>query len=175
VNLRDALSLIRQIPNFPQPGILFHDITPLLANPSAFKTIIEEMSKNVLEINYVAGMEARGFIFASALSNQMNVGFVPIRKAGKLPSDTYQESYGLEYGVDTLEIHKDSCQKGSKVLIVDDVLATGGTAKAAIKLIEKTGAKVSEIVFLLEIQALQGRKKVLAEFPDMKIRSLKII
>jgi adenine phosphoribosyltransferase len=147
----------------------------LLANPSAFKTIIEEMSKNVLEINYVAGMEARGFIFASALSNQMNVGFVPIRKAGKLPSDTYQESYGLEYGVDTLEIHKDSCQEGSKVLIVDDVLATGGTAKAAIKLIEKTGAKVSEIVFLLEIQALQGRKKVLAEFPDMKIRSLKII
>jgi adenine phosphoribosyltransferase len=175
VNLSDALSLIRQIPNFPQPGILFHDITPLLANPSAFKTIIEEMSKNVLEINYVAGMEARGFIFASALSNQMNVGFVPIRKAGKLPSDTYQESYGLEYGVDTLEIHKDSCQEGSKVLIVDDVLATGGTAKAAIKLIEKTGAKVSEIVFLLEIQALQGRKKVLAEFPDMNIRSLKII
>jgi adenine phosphoribosyltransferase len=175
VNLSDALSLIRQIPNFPQPGILFHDITPLLANPSAFKTIIEEMSKNVLEINYVAGMEARGFIFASALSNQMNVGFVPIRKAGKLPSDTYQESYGLEYGVDTLEIHKDSCQEGSKVLIVDDVLATGGTAKAAIKLIEKTGAKVSEIVFLLEIQALQGRKKVLAEFSDMKIRSLKII
>ena len=175
MNLSDALSLIRQIPNFPQPGILFHDITPLLANPSAFKTIIEEMSKNVLEINYVAGMEARGFIFASALSNQMNVGFVPIRKAGKLPSDTYQESYGLEYGVDTLEIHKDSCQEGSKVLIVDDVLATGGTAKAAIKLIEKTGAKVSEIVFLLEIQALQGRNKVLAEFPDMKIRSLKII
>jgi adenine phosphoribosyltransferase len=175
VNLSDALSLIRQIPNFPQPGILFHDITPLLANPSAFKTIIEEMSKNVLEIDYVAGMEARGFIFASALSNQMNVGFVPIRKAGKLPSDTYQENYGLEYGVDTLEIHKDSCQLGSKVLIVDDVLATGGTAKAAIKLIEKTGAKVSEIVFLLEIQALQGRKKVLAEFPDMKIRSLQII
>jgi adenine phosphoribosyltransferase len=175
VNLSDALSLIRQIPNFPQPGILFHDITPLLANPSAFKTIIEEMSKNVLEIDYVAGMEARGFIFASALSNQMNVGFVPIRKAGKLPSDTYQESYGLEYGVDTLEIHKDSCQLGSNVLIVDDVLATGGTAKAAIKLIEKTGAKVSEIVFLLEIEALQGRKMVLAEFPDMKIRSLKII
>ena len=175
MNLSDALSLIRQIPNFPQPGILFHDITPLLANPSAFKTIIEEMSKNVLEIDYVAGMEARGFIFASALSNQMNVGFVPIRKAGKLPSDTYQENYGLEYGVDTLEIHKDSCQLGSKVLIVDDVLATGGTAKAAIKLIEKTGAKVSEIVFLLEIQALQGRKKVLAEFPDMKIRSLQII
>ncbi len=175
MNLNDALSLIRQIPNFPLPGILFHDITPLLANPSAFKTIIEEMSKNNQEVDYVAGMEARGFIFASALSNQVNVGFIPIRKGGKLPSETYQESYGLEYGVDTLEIHQDSCKEGSKVLIVDDVLATGGTAVAAIRLIQKTGAQVSALVFLLEIEALQGRNKVLAEFPEMKIRSLKII
>lgn len=175
MTLSDALSLIRQIPNFPQPGILFHDITPLLANQCAFKTVIEEMAKNLIELDYVAGMEARGFIFASALSNQVNVGFIPIRKAGKLPSDTYQEKYGLEYGADTLEIHKDSCQQGSQVLIVDDVLATGGTAIAAIKLVEKTKATVCKLVFLLEIEALQGRSKVLSEFPEMKIQSLKKI
>jgi adenine phosphoribosyltransferase len=175
VNLNDALSLIRQVPNFPQPGILFHDITPLLANPHAFKTIINEMSAGDNNLDYVAGMEARGFIFASALSNQENLGFIPIRKSGKLPSATYQESYGLEYGTDTLEIHKDSCGPGTNVLIVDDVLATGGTASAAIKLIEKTGATVSKLVFLLEIESLEGRNKIQSQFPEMKIRSLKII
>jgi adenine phosphoribosyltransferase len=175
VKLDDALSLIRQIPDFPLPGILFHDITPLLGNSKAFKTIIEEMSKGEVGLDYVAGMEARGFIFASALSNHINIGFIPIRKVGKLPSDTYQENYGLEYGSDTLEIHKDSCAPNTKVLIVDDVLATGGTASAAIKLVEKTGATVSKLVFLLEIESLKGREKILSEFPEMNIRSLKII
>ena len=175
MKLDDALSLIRQIPDFPLPGILFHDITPLLGNSQAFKTIIEEMSKDEIGLDYVAGMEARGFIFASALSNHINIGFIPIRKVGKLPSDTYQENYGLEYGSDTLEIHKDSCAPDTKVLIVDDVLATGGTASAAIKLVEKTGATVSKLVFLLEIKSLKGREKILSEFPEMNIRSLKMI
>ena len=133
------------------------------------------MSEGEFGLDYVAGMEARGFIFASALSNHINIGFIPIRKMGKLPSDTYQENYGLEYGSDTMEIHKDSCAPDAKVLIVDDVLATGGTASAAIKLVEKTGATVSKLVFLLEIESLKGREKILSEFPEMNIRSLKMI
>lgn len=175
MNLSDALSLIRQVPDFPQPGILFHDITPLLGNPLAFKKVVQEMSENISQIDYVAGMEARGFIFASALSVDRNIGFIPIRKSGKLPSDTFQESYGLEYGTDTLEIHKDCCTPSSKVLIVDDVLATGGTACAAIRLVQRTGASVSKLVFLLEIEFLHGRKKILSEFPDLNIHSLKMI
>ena len=125
--------------------------------------------------DYVAGMEARGFIFASALANEHNIGFIPIRKSGKLPAETYQESYGLEYGSDCLEIHKDSCKPGSNVLIVDDVLATGGTACAAIKLVHRSGGTVSRIVFLLELESLQGRKRIEAEFPSIEIQSLKII
>jgi len=175
VNLSDALSLVRAIPDFPQSGILFYDVTPLLGNPDAFKTVVTEMSGSNANIDYVAGMEARGFIFASALSIQENVGFIPIRKSGKLPSDTFTESYGLEYGTDTLQIHRDSCAPGKKVLIVDDVLATGGTACAAIRLVHSTGGEVSEIVFLLEIEALQGRQRILSEFPTMIIRSLKRI
>ena len=175
MKLSDALSLIREIPNFPKPGILFQDITPLLSNASAFKSIIDHMYAGEYNPDYVAGMEARGFIFASALANEHNIGFIPIRKSGKLPSETYQESYGLEYGSDCLEIHKDSCKPGSNVLIVDDVLATGGTACAAIKLVHRSGGTVSRIVFLLELESLQGRKKIEAEFPSIEIQSLKII
>jgi len=173
VNLSDALSLIREIPDFPQPGILFYDVTPLLGNPDAFETTVIEMSGTHQNIDYVAGMEARGFIFASALAIHKSIGFIPIRKFGKLPSETFSENYGLEYGTDTLEIHKDSCAPGTKVLIVDDVLATGGTACAAIKLVQSAGGEVREIVFLLEITALEGRQRILNEFPSMKIRSLK--
>ena len=149
MNLRDALSSIRQIPDFPKPGVLFQDITPLLGDPKAFTTVIEEMSKQFRDINFVAGMEARGFIFASAIANNNSVGFIPIRKAGKLPSTVHSENYGLEYGNDVLEIHTDACPKDSKVLIVDDVLATGGTACAAIRLVEKMGSTVAGLVFLL--------------------------
>ena len=175
MNLSDALSLIRAIPDFPHPGILFYDVTPLLGDPDAFKTVVIEMSGSDMRVDFVAGMEARGFIFASALSVHSSVGFIPIRKSGKLPSHTFTESYGLEYGTDTLQIHRDSCAPGKKVLIVDDVLATGGTACAAIKLVHSTGGEVSEIVFLLEIDALQGRQRILSEFPTMIIRSLKRI
>ena len=170
-----ALSLIREIPDFPQPGIRFYDVTPLLGDPRAFKIIVQTMGDTKVNLDYVAGMEARGFIFASALSNLNNIGFIPIRKAGKLPYETFRENYGLEYGTDTLEIHKDACPTGSNVLIVDDVLATGGTACAAIKLVEHAGGKVAEVVFLLEISALRGRERINQEFPTIDIRSLKII
>jgi len=175
VNLNDALSLIRPIPNFPHPNILFQDITPLLSHSSAFKTVIDEMSDIDRDINFVAGMEARGFIFASAIANNLKCGFIPIRKSGKLPHTTFSESYGLEYGSDTLEIHTDSCPPNSRVLIVDDVLATGGTACAAIKLVQRSGGQVSHLVFLLEIQALNGRKNIDLQFPNIKVNSLKII
>jgi adenine phosphoribosyltransferase len=175
VNLSEALSLIRPVPNFPQPNILFQDITPLLSNSLAFKTVIDEMSNIDGTVEYVAGMEARGFIFAAAIASKLNCGFIPIRKSGKLPSRTFSESYGLEYGSDTLEIHQDACPSNSTVLIVDDVLATGGTACAAIKLAQKTGAHVSNMIFLVEISALKGRDVILAHFPHMKIHSLKIV
>lgn len=175
MNIDGALSLIRDVADFPQPGIRFYDITPLLGNPRAFEIVIQKMGDTKVQLDYVAGMEARGFIFASAISNHKNVGFIPIRKSGKLPFETFSESYGLEYGKDTLEIHQDACSVGNSVLIVDDVLATGGTACAAIKLIEKTGAKVAGLVFLLEIGFLNGRSRILDEFPAIDIRSLKII
>ena len=175
MEIDDALNLIRPIPDFPKHNILFQDITPLLSNAEAFSLIVDQMSECDLESDYVAGMEARGFIFASAIAKHRNIGFIPIRKSGKLPAQTFSENYGLEYGTDTLEIHQDACAPSSHVLIVDDVLATGGTACAAIRLIEKTGAAVTSIAFLLEIQELQGRSKILFEFPTIKIQSLKII
>jgi adenine phosphoribosyltransferase len=175
VKLEDALGLIRPIPDFPKPGILFQDITPLLASASAFSIVTDEMALKDVHVDFVAGMEARGFIFASSIANNRNIGFIPIRKSGKLPSQTFSENYGLEYGTDTLEIHRDACSAKSQVLIVDDVLATGGTACAAIRLIEKTGAVVTHIVFLIELNALDGRAKILGQFPNMQIKSLKII
>ena len=175
MKLNAALNLIRPIPNFPKQDILFQDITPLLADAASFAIVVDEMSQTDRRCDYVAGMEARGFIFASAIAKHLHIGFVPIRKSGKLPAETYSESYGLEYGRDTLEIHKDACPANSSVMIVDDVLATGGTACAAIKLLEKTGAVVSKIVFLLEIESLNGRQKISSEFPGLEIKSLKII
>ena len=175
MNLKEALGLIREIPDFPKTGVVFQDITPMLSNAKAFNFVITHMSSITSQFDHVAGMEARGFIFASAIANHCNRGFIPIRKSGKLPSDTHSEDYGLEYGHDTLEIHKDACGPGGTVLIVDDVLATGGTACAAIRLIEKTGAKVTHLVFLLEIKFLEGRKKIVQEFPLMNIESVKVI
>ena len=173
MKLSDALKLIREIPDFPKQGILFQDITPLLSNAQAFSVIITHMVNSSSNFDYVAGMEARGFIFAASIANQSHRGFIPIRKSGKLPADTHSESYGLEYGADTLQVHKDACAAPSQVLIVDDVLATGGTACAAIRLIEKTGASVLKLVFLLELEGLQGRENILQQFPHMDIQSLK--
>jgi adenine phosphoribosyltransferase len=175
VNIDEALGLIREVPNFPQQGVLFQDITPLLADSEAFALVIEQMSTGLPNFDHVAGMEARGFIFASALAIHSSKGFIPIRKSGKLPNETFKEDYGLEYGQDSLEVHKDACSRDETVLIVDDVLATGGTACAAIRLIQKTGAKVSNIAFLLEITSLNGRAKILEIFPEIRVSSLKVI
>src|SRR5579859_5766995 len=145
----DFKSLVRDVPDFPKKGITFKDITPLLKNPKAFQEVIQVLadrykSKN---LNSIVAMESRGFIFAGALATQMGVSFVPVRKPGKLPWKTIRETYELEYGTDTLEIHEDSIAKGEKILVLDDVLATGGTAAATIRLVERAGGEVVEACF----------------------------
>ena len=158
----DLRQFIRDIPDWPKEGILFRDITPLLANPEAFAAAIDALSSAFAEagIEYVAAVEARGFIFGSAVAEKLRAGFVPIRKKGKLPAQTESITYDLEYGTDTLEIHRDAVESGAKVLMVDDLLATGGTMAAACKLIEKIGGQVAGIVFLIELAALRGAEKI---------------
>ena len=158
----DLKRYIRDIPDWPKEGILFRDITPLLLNPKAFAAAINALSADFMGIGieYVAAVEARGFIFGSAVAEKLGAGFVPIRKKGKLPSRTESITYDLEYGTDTLQVHSDAVEKGGKVLLVDDLLATGGTMAAACKLIEKIGGTVAGIAFLIELAALHGREKV---------------
>jgi adenine phosphoribosyltransferase len=172
MKIDDALSLIREIPDYPKPGIRFQDITPLLAHGEAFIAITEKFATYADSSTLVAGIEARGFIFASAVANQLRSGFVPIRKAGKLPHLTFSESYGLEYGVDTLEIHTDAVTPGSKVLLIDDVLATGGTIGAAIELIHRLGGQVTHVLALLEIEGLPGRERLNQKYPEIPVTSL---
>jgi adenine phosphoribosyltransferase len=172
MKIDDALSLIREIPDYPKPGIRFQDITPLLAHGEAFIAITEKFATYADSSTLVAGIEARGFIFASAVANQLRSGFVPIRKAGKLPHLTISESYGLEYGVDTLEIHADAVAPGSKVLLIDDVLATGGTIGAAIELIHRLGGQVTHVLALLEIEGLPGRERLNQKYPEIPVTSL---
>jgi adenine phosphoribosyltransferase len=172
MNLDNALRLIREIPDYPKPGIRFQDITPLLAHGEAFITVTEEFASFADSSTVVAGIEARGFIFASAVANQLHTGFIPIRKAGKLPHTTISESYGLEYGTDTLEVHTDAVAKGTRVLLIDDVLATGGTIGAAIELMHRLGAEVIHVVALLEIDGLQGRASLSEKYPHIPITSL---
>jgi adenine phosphoribosyltransferase len=160
MDISQSLALIRPIPDFPKPGILFQDISPLLANPEAFAAVISALSDLGDDIDYVAALDARGFILGSAVALQKKVGFIPIRKAGKLPHATLSRSYSLEYGEDKLEIHQDAMVAGSRVLLVDDVLATGGTLKAAILLIQDLGAVVVSAAVLLEISELAGRDNI---------------
>jgi adenine phosphoribosyltransferase len=166
----DLKRYIRDIPDWPKEGILFRDITPLLLNPKAFSAAIEALCADFTDagIEYVAAVEARGFIFGSAVAEKLGAGFVPIRKKGKLPWQTESVSYDLEYGTDTLEVHSDAIESSGKVLMVDDLLATGGTMAAACKLIEKIGGTVSGIAFLIELAALQGREKI----TDYKMTSI---
>jgi len=158
----DLQRYIRSIPNWPKKGILFRDITPLLADPKAFSAAVDALCTDFTEIGieYVAAVEARGFIFGAAVARKLGVGFVPIRKKGKLPFKTESVSYDLEYGTDTLEVHSDAIVKGAKVLMVDDLLATGGTMAAACELIEKIEGQVVGIAFLIELRELSGRKKI---------------
>lgn len=155
-------SKIRDIIDFPVKGIVFKDITTVLRDKEGFKEIIDFMVNKFADekIDYIAGIESRGFIFGSALAYQLGAGFVPLRKPGKLPGETLSESYALEYGTDTLQIHKDAIEAGKRVLVIDDLLATGGTAEAACKLIKQTGAKVVAAAFVIELQDLNGRNKI---------------
>ena len=172
MKIDDALLLIREIPDYPKPGIRFQDITPLLAHAEAFIAITEKFATYADSTTLVAGIEARGFIFASAVANQLRSGFVPIRKAGKLPHLTISESYGLEYGDDTLELHIDAVAPGAKVLLIDDVLATGGTIAAAIELIQRLGGQVIHVLALLEIEGLPGRVRLNEKYPEIPVTSL---
>ena len=153
---------VRDIPGYPQPGIVFRDITPLLADKDRFREVVDLMSKGWIEgrPDLVAAIEARGFIPGAAMAVKLNAGFVPIRKTGKLPWKTIGESYQLEYGTDQLQIHLDAVKPGQKVLIVDDVLATGGTAAAAVRLIRKLGGDVLGVQVLIELEDLGGRKRL---------------
>jgi adenine phosphoribosyltransferase len=154
--------MIRDVPDFPQKGIVFKDITPLLADPDAFKKAIDLMAQSLRdrEFDLLVGIESRGFIFAAALAYALGKGKVPIRKPGKLPAKTVQVSYELEYGTDRLEIHEDAIRSGQRVVIVDDVLATGGTARGAANLVEKVGGEVSILSFFIELEFLKGREKL---------------
>ena len=154
--------LIREVPDFPKPGILFYDITTLLKDKLGFATLIDALSENYIgkEIDLILGMEARGFIFGPALAYRLNAGFVPVRKPGKLPAETAKVSYDLEYGSNSLEIHKDAIQKGQRVLIVDDLLATGGTAAATAELAHGLGAQIAGLAFVVELDFLKGRDKL---------------
>ena len=156
---------IRHVPDFPKPGILFYDITTLLKNPAGFRATIDALSAPYVgqSIDHVVGIESRGFILGAVVANQLRTGFVPIRKPGKLPSKTHREDYALEYGSDGLEIHQDAVSQGQRVLIVDDVLATGGTAKAAAALVRRIGGTVVGLAFLIELKALDGRQKLSGE------------
>ena len=155
----DNLSaLIRDIPDFPEPGIVFKDITPVLADPDAFTTLVEALAEPYRDsgVTKVAGIEARGFTLATPVARLLGAGFIPVRKPGKLPYETVREDYSLEYGTDSLEIHTDAAQPGEKVLLVDDVIATGGTAAAAIRLLKKIGADVVGFAVFIELSFLDG-------------------
>ena len=166
----DLARAIRSVPDFPQPGIDFKDITPVLADAKLFASCIDLLTANFKpgEVDAIVGIDARGFIFAAAAALKLECGFVPVRKKGKLPFQSYEQSYDLEYGSNTIAIHVDAVKPGSRVMLVDDLLATGGTAAAAATLLKKVGAEILDITFFIELSFLQGRDK-LKGFP---VRSL---
>jgi len=160
---------IRDVPDFPKPGIIFKDITPLLANGDAFAAVVSELACQVSkDVDAIVGIESRGFIFGAALAQQLGLGLITVRKPGKLPADVHSVEYELEYGVDRLEIHRDALSEGHKVVIVDDLLATGGTAAATVDLVKKLGAEVDACLFVIELSFLGGAKKL----GDVPARSL---
>ena len=161
----DLKQHIRNVPDFPRAGILFYDITTLLRDPSGFKTTVDLLSTPYQgqSIDAVVGIESRGFILGAAVAQRIGAGFIPIRKPGKLPAKAIRESYDLEYGQDALEIHEDAIGAGQRILIVDDVLATGGTAAAAVQLVRKLGGELHGLAFLIELRFLNGKQKIQAE------------
>jgi adenine phosphoribosyltransferase len=165
-------SLIRVIPDFPKPGISFKDITPLIADSAGFNSCCEEFAKLAADVDFIAGIEARGFIFGAAVATMSEKGFIPVRKFGKLPGETLSVSYDLEYGQSSLEVHKNLIAKNARVLIIDDVLATGGTACAAIDLLKMDGLQPVCVAFLLEIPALGGKSRIASAHPQIQIQTL---
>jgi adenine phosphoribosyltransferase len=170
LTLADLAAAIRTVPDFPKPGIQFKDITPVLADPRLFAGCIELLTQNFQpgSVDAVVGIDARGFILGGAAALKLGAGFIPVRKKGKLPYQTYERSYDLEYGSNTVAVHTDAIKPGARILLVDDLLATGGTAAAATWLLRKMGAEILEVTFLIELSFLKGRDK-LAELP---VRSL---
>lgn len=168
----DLLKAIRTIPDYPKPGILFRDITTLLGNARAFRRAVDELVHPYagMKIDKIAGIEARGFILGGAVAHQLSAGFVPIRKKGKLPHETVSISYSLEYGIDEMEMHKDAISQGEKVILVDDLIATGGTAEGAVKLLRRMGAEIVAACFIIDLPDLGGRKKL--EALDVHVRTL---
>jgi adenine phosphoribosyltransferase len=162
---------VRDIPDYPRPGVLFKDITPLLADDEVFGDVVEAMAAAFGPVDKVVGIEARGFIFAAPVAYEIRAGFVPVRKQGKLPSATFAQEYDLEYGSAVLEVHQDAFQPGDRVLIVDDVLATGGTARATAALIKRAGADVVGVAVLMELSFLKGREAI----PHLEVRSLLVV
>ena len=156
---------IRHVPDFPKVGILFYDITTLLQEPAGFRAAVDSLALPFRNqgIDVVVGIESRGFIFGAAVADRIGTGFTPVRKPGKLPSRTVREAYALEYGTDALEIHDDAIRKGQRVLIVDDLLATGGTARAAAELVKRLGGEIQALAFLIELVALNGRERLAGE------------
>jgi len=163
-------NFIRDIPDFPKPGITFKDITPLLGDAKAFRASIEQLAESLADLpcDAIVGIESRGFVFGAALALVMDVGFVPIRKPGKLPHDTVSREYSLEYGTDTVEMHRDGVQSGQSLIIIDDLIATGGTATAACELVEEAGAKVSALGFVIALDFIPWRDRL----GDREVRAL---
>lgn len=168
----DLINSIRSIPDYPKPGIIFRDITTLLGDARAFRRAVDELVQPYvgLKVDKIAGMEARGFILGGAVAHQLSAGFVPIRKKGKLPHETVRIAYSLEYGVDEMEIHMDAVKPGEKVILVDDLIATGGTAVGAVQLLRQIGADVVSACFVIDLPELGGRKKL--EALGVEVRTL---
>jgi len=168
VNRADYIaSLIRDVPDFPKPGVVFKDITPLLAHPAGYAAAIEELVATAPEdIDVVVGMEARGFLFAAPVALALGAGFVPVRKPGKLPGEVYEEAFALEYGTETLTIHQDAIRPGARVMVIDDVLATGGTIAATAGLLRRLGANLVHVSVLMELSFLNGRDLLAANGVD---------
>lgn len=165
---------IRNVPDFPKPGIQFKDITPLLQNPDTLELTSQVLARPFrhMDIDYVVGLESRGFLFGTNLAQDLHAGFIPIRKPGKLPADTISATYALEYGEDTIEMHKDAFSNNDRILIHDDLIATGGSAKAATELVKELGGQVAGYSFIIELKALEGCNKLLSDVPKEVLISL---
>jgi len=170
--LREIREAIRTIPDYPKPGVMFRDITTLLGNAHAFQRVVEELARPWRQerVDHVAGIEARGFILGGALAHQLHAGFVPIRKKGKLPHTTVRVAYSLEYGIDEMEMHRDAVAPGERIVLVDDLIATGGTAEAAVKLLRSLGASILAACFIIDLPDLGGSARLAAL--DVPVRTL---